>query len=219
MRLIDSAAHLADQDHVRVLAQHAAQRVLERVRVRADLALADHRAQVAVDELDRILDRDDMSGARAVDVIDDRRERRRLAGAGGAGHEDDSARLFRELCDHRRQAELVDAADPVRDRARDERDIAALAEDVDPEARDADDLVGDVELLVALEFRHALGAGEQRLGAGDRVGGLEHRPVIAGERTKLTIDASERHRSHFQMEIGPIAGDERAQDFLDVDHA
>ena len=58
-------AHLADQDHVRVLAQDAPQRALERHRVDADLALVDHRALVAVDELDRVLDRDDVRRAGA----------------------------------------------------------------------------------------------------------------------------------------------------------
>ena len=53
-------AHLADQDHVRVLAQDAAQRALERRGVLADLALVDERALVAVQELDRVLDRDDV---------------------------------------------------------------------------------------------------------------------------------------------------------------
>jgi hypothetical protein len=55
-------AHLADEDDVRVLAQDAAQRALERVRVLPDLALVDDRRLVAVQELDRVLDRDDVLG-------------------------------------------------------------------------------------------------------------------------------------------------------------
>ena len=53
-------AHLADQDDVRVLAERRAQRGGEARRVVADLALADHAADVVVGELDRILDRDDV---------------------------------------------------------------------------------------------------------------------------------------------------------------
>ena len=58
-------AHLADQDDVGVLAQRAAQRLRERPRVDRHLALVDDRLLVAVQELDRVLDRHDVRGARA----------------------------------------------------------------------------------------------------------------------------------------------------------
>ena len=92
-------AHLADQDHVRVLAQDAAQRALEGRGVLADLALVDDRVAVAVQELDRVLDRDDVLVHRPVDVVDHRRERGRLARAGRAGEQDDPALLLGELRD------------------------------------------------------------------------------------------------------------------------
>ena len=56
-------AHLADEDHVGVLAQRGAQRVREALRVDADLALVHDRAPVADQELDRVLDRHDVAGA------------------------------------------------------------------------------------------------------------------------------------------------------------
>ena len=56
-------AHFADQDDVRVLAQGAAQRVGERSRVDADLALVDDALVVAVQVFDRVLDGDDVRGA------------------------------------------------------------------------------------------------------------------------------------------------------------
>ena len=77
-------AHLAEEDHVGVLAERGAQSVGERGRVRADLALVDDAALVVVQELDRVLDRHDVVGAHAVDLVDHRRERRRLARAGRA---------------------------------------------------------------------------------------------------------------------------------------
>src|SRR5881396_1752382 len=57
-------------------------------RVVADLALADDAVDVLVGELDRVLDRDDVVVPVAVDEVDHRRERGRLAGAGDAGAED-----------------------------------------------------------------------------------------------------------------------------------
>ena len=53
-------AELTDQDDVGVLAQDPAERLGERIGVRAHLALADDRALVAVQELDRVLDGDDV---------------------------------------------------------------------------------------------------------------------------------------------------------------
>ena len=57
-------AHLADEDHVGVLAQRGAKAFGEGRRVRADLALVDDAALVLVEELDRVLDREDVLGAR-----------------------------------------------------------------------------------------------------------------------------------------------------------
>ena len=145
-------AHLADQDHVGVLAQDAAHRAGEALGVGADLALVDDRALVAVQVLDRVLERDDVPRAGRVDVVDHRRERRRLARAGGAGQQDDPARLLGELADHLGQAEVVDRPHLVGDRAADDRDVAALAEGVDAEARHALELVGEVGLAVLGEL-------------------------------------------------------------------
>ena len=92
-------AQLADQDHVRVLTEHAAQRLVERLGVEPDLALVDDAVHVRVEDLDRILDRDDVLPPRPVDVAEHRGERRRLARAGRAGDEHEAAVLGRELLD------------------------------------------------------------------------------------------------------------------------
>ena len=55
-------AHLADQDDVRVLAQHDPHGRAEGVGVESDLALVDGRQVVGVQVLDRILDGDDVAG-------------------------------------------------------------------------------------------------------------------------------------------------------------
>ena len=53
-------AHLADQHDVGILAQRRAQRAREALRVAVHLALVDEAALVLVDELDRVLDRQDV---------------------------------------------------------------------------------------------------------------------------------------------------------------
>ena len=121
-------AHLADQDHVGVLAQHPAHRPGEALRVLADLALVDDRELVAVQVLDRVLEGDDVARAGRVDVVDHRRQRRRLARAGRAGEQDDPARLLGQRADHLGQAEVVDRAHLEGDRAAGDRDRGRAGE-------------------------------------------------------------------------------------------
>ena len=105
-------AQLADQDRVRILAKRAAKRLAEALGVEADLALVDDRALIGVQDLDRVLDRDDVRPPRAVDVVDHRGERRRLARAGRAGDEDEAAVLLGELLDARRAGRARRSAAP-----------------------------------------------------------------------------------------------------------
>src|SRR5580658_4618521 len=72
-------AHLADEDDVRVLPEDVFERVLEPRRVRPHLSLVDDGQLVRVQILDRVFDRDDVEPLLGVDLVDDRRERRRLS--------------------------------------------------------------------------------------------------------------------------------------------
>ena len=150
-------SHLAEEDHVRVLTERSAERVGESRRVLADLALVDDAALVIVEELDRILDRDDVIGAAAVDLVDDRREGRRLTGAGRPGDEHETAGILGQLVEALGQAELLERLDHRRDRAERGREAAALIEGVDAEAGDAADAVGEVELPAELQVLLLLG--------------------------------------------------------------
>ena len=93
-----------------ILAQRVLERGREALRVRADLALVDDAVAMAVDELDRILHRDDVAAALGVDLVDHRRERRALARAGRPGDQHEPARLLRHSGDHRRQREVGERA-------------------------------------------------------------------------------------------------------------
>jgi len=102
----------------------------------ADFALVDHRAHVLMDELDRVLDRDDVLAHSVVHVIDHRRERGRLARAGGAGEQHDAALLLggvRATTGGRDSSSIVLMWRGI---ARQAIEITpALLEGVDPEAR------------------------------------------------------------------------------------
>ena len=108
-------AHLADEHDVGILAQRGAQRVREAVGVAVHLALVDQAVLVLVDVLDRILDREDVLVALGVDLVDHRRQRRRLAAAGRAGDEHEAARPLGERRQHRRQPELAEACGSSRE--------------------------------------------------------------------------------------------------------
>ncbi len=100
----------------------------------SDLALVDDALLVAVQELDRVLDREDVLGPVPVDLVDQRCEGRRLTGAGRPGDEDDPARLLRELVERRRNPELLERLQLVRDHPERRADGLLLEVDVDAEA-------------------------------------------------------------------------------------
>ena len=188
-------AHLADEDHVRVLAERGAERLGEAsVASDADLALVDDAALVPVQELDRVLDREDVLGAGAVDLVDQRRERRRLARAGRAGHEHEAARLLGEArAETRGQPELLERLDLLRDEAERGADGAALEVDVDAEAREAGDAVREVELPLDLEVLLLL-AREDPVDELLRV--LGRQLVVFVEARHLAVHANRRARAH-----------------------
>ena len=144
-------AHLADQDDVGVFTERGAQRVGEALGVAVHLALVDEAALVLVHELDRILDREDVVLPLLVDLVDHRRQRRRLAAAGRAGDEDEAARPFGQRRQHRREAQLVERADLFRDQPVDRADRAALVEHVAAEAREPLDAEREIEFERLLE--------------------------------------------------------------------
>ena len=93
---------LTDEHDVRVLTQDRLERLLEALRVGADLALVDDAVLVLVKELDGIFDGDDVAVIVDVDLVDHGSERGRLARAGRAGDEDEAAWLLRQAFDHGR---------------------------------------------------------------------------------------------------------------------
>ena len=90
-------AHLADEDHVGVLAERGAQPLAEPGTSEPISRWLTMQRWCQVQELDRVLDREDVLGRVVVDLVDQRRERRRLARPGRAGHEHEPARLLAQI--------------------------------------------------------------------------------------------------------------------------
>jgi hypothetical protein len=128
------------------LPEHVLERLGEAVRVGEDLALVHETAFVLVDELDRILDGDDVLLPLAVDLVDHRGERGRLAAARRPRHEDEAARELRHVDDRRRQAELMELRRLMGNRPERAADAALLVVHVAAETGDAADAEREVQL-------------------------------------------------------------------------
>ena len=198
-----AVADLADQNHVRRLAQGIGQRVFVAVGVHADFTLIDDGFFVMVDEFDRVFDGDYMSGAAAVADIDQRGQRGGLAGTGGADKQDQSALGHDQVNEAARQPQRFHAWDGGLDVAHYHRHLAALFENVDAETPDAG--LGNRQVHFRLAFK--LGA---LLGVHDLVGNLLD--AAAGElgdvqRHHLTVDLAARECAGAEVEVGGIALD------------
>ena len=181
-------------------------------RVGADLALVDDAALVPVEELDRVLDGHDVVVARAVDLVDHRRERGRLARAGRARDEDEAARLRREVLEDRRKPELLERLQLGRDQAEGRAEALALEVDVDAEAREAGDRVGDVDLALRLEVLLLLG-GEDAVEHPLRVLGAEAGELV--EALEAAVDADDGLGADRDVQVRGAAHDNLLEQVVD----
>ena len=105
-----------------------------------------------VQKLDRVFDTNDMAGAVGVAVIEHGCQRGRLAGAGGAYHQNQAAILECELFQLDRQAQFGKGGDLMADMAHDHTHFAALVVHVDAEAATIGQPDRQVHLLLALKL-------------------------------------------------------------------
>src|SRR5207249_2305393 len=106
---------------------------------------------------DRVLDRDHVAGTGGHDVIDHRRQGGGLAGSGRTRHQDQALAETRQPMNHGRHAELVKVWDLVWNQAQRQADRSPLLEGVDPKARVALPVEGEVEVAPRLEASPSLG--------------------------------------------------------------
>ena len=185
-----AVADLADQDHVGRLPQGVLQGHVIRLRVGAEFALVDDRLLVLEEELDRVFDGEDVARLVGVAVVDHRGERRRLARAGRAHHQDQPALFHHHFLQHGRQSEGVERRDFAGDVAHHDRGRRALHERADAEAAQAGDRVGRVELEVLLELAH-LPFGEDL--AHQRADGVRlHDLLVDRHRDAVDLDVDRR---------------------------
>ena len=107
-------------------------------------------------EFDRLLDRDDVPGKIFVNVINQGRQRRRLARARRPSHQDEAAAQMTELFDDGRNAELLEAGDFRRDQTKDSAVAVGLLQKIAAETRAFIHLVSEIEIAALFENLPAL---------------------------------------------------------------
>ncbi len=187
----------------------------ERPRVRADLALVDQAALRLVHELDRVLDGQDVRVPSVVDVVDHGGERRRLARAGRAGHEHETALFLAELLEDRRQVQGLERRNHRRDAPQHRPRSAILHEDVHPEPADAVEGAREVELMLGREALLLLRC-EHGVDEAHHVLGARHRMV---ERRQVAVDAQARGLPGAEMQVGGVLVDGLAEELFHGRHA
>ena len=130
-------AHLTDNDDIRRLAERRPQSSWKIRRIDSNLHLFHNAFLLGMFKLDRIFDRDDVFGFPAVDLVDERSQCRRFAGASRPSDQDQSIRQPRQLENVWRQAEVGEARRPQRQRTDRCRRAAPLMMKVDSKSPEA----------------------------------------------------------------------------------
>ncbi len=201
-------AELADEDHIRVLAQDVLERGTEAVRVMTHLALVHDRHLVGVHELDGVFDRHDVVGTRRVDEVDHRREGGRLARTGRTGHEHEATGKFGEVAHAFRDAELFELLDLRRDQTEGGAHRPALLVEVHAEPGIRRDRESEIELEFAFELLALLRSN-------DAHEGRQHVFAVPGggipDRAETAVDADHGRRVHGQVKVGCSLQDDLVQ--------
>jgi hypothetical protein len=151
-----------------------------------------------VEELNRILNRQDMRARGLIDMPHDGRECGRLARAGDSRDQDQPALVFGHGGHHRRQSQRLDGRDIERDGPQHQREVALLPEDVAAEPAHVLDGVAGVPVAQVVEVPFVARAGEDELRDALRVLRDQRRDL---DRQERPIDSQGGRRAGFQVDI------------------
>ena len=163
-------------------------------------------------KFDRIFDGEDMAVLVLVHMVDHCRERRRFAGAGRTGDENQSTRTFRQRRKGLRRAEFFKRQDLRRNGAKRCGRAALLVERVDAEAREIRNSEAEIALeiffvLLPLVIAHDV------VHHGVDVFVLHRRQIDTAD---VAVDPNQRRQSRRQMEVGSLVLDRESQKLGDV---
>jgi len=180
--------------------------------VRADLALVDQALLALVNEFDRVFDGEDVCVLVFVDVVHHRRQRGRLARAGGSGHQHDAARLVGDFLEDGRAVEFFQRQHLRRNRPEHRARAVLLVEGVDAEARQRRNLKREVDFQRF--FVHlALAVVHDVVHHAVHVLVIHRRQVDAAD---VTVDPDHRRQACRQVQVGSLVLDGKSQQFGNV---
>ena len=150
-------------------------------------------------ELHRILNREDVAAHVAIDPIDHGRQGGGFARARGPRDQHQALGPGAELAQHRRQAELVEAGDPVGDQSQHHGQAAEGIHQVDANPHEGEGM-GAIELFFTPKaFRHA--HAEHLLGPAAKGGPIRNRPTGADD---VAAEAIAGLLANPEMDIGIV---------------
>jgi hypothetical protein len=203
-------ANLADQNHVRGLAQRVLQRRVPALGIHADFALRDDAVAMFVHVLDRIFDGDDVTVAVFVAVADHRGERGGFAGTGRADQHNDAALGERDVLQHRRQIQLVETRNLGGDGTQHHARAALLHEAIHAKTPDAGRTNREVAFAGEREIAHLLVVHDR---VRQRFGVLR-REALVRNRRDLAVDFQRGRKTGGNEQVGSLARDHCAQQFV-----
>ena len=157
---------------------------------------------VRVQDLDRVLDRDDVLAAAAVDVVDHRGEGRRLAGAGRAGDEDEPAVLLGEPRGRRRAGRAARRSAPSCGITRKANEIAPRCRKPLTRKRGSPGAgVGEVELAALVEVLAACRARAPPTSASTLSRSVSPSAGSSVEQAELAVAPQDRRLAGLEVDV------------------
>ena len=177
-----------------------------------DFTLVDQAFLALVDKFDRILNGQDVGVIVGVDVIDHRRQRRRLARSGRAGHQNQPTRVAGDFLEEFGAAQILQRQDLGGNGPEHRRRAPVLIEGVDAEAGDAWQFEREValqEFLVIAALLVVHDVVDQRV----YFLGVQRRHVDAAD---VAIDADHRRQAGAEMQVRGFVLEREGQEFGDI---
>src|SRR4029453_11974626 len=119
--------------------------------MRPHLTLGHQALLVGMDKLQRILNSDNVLVTFLVDVVDDRRQRRRCSTPGGTSHQDQALLQTHERIDYLWQAQLFEGVETAGQETKNRANPFMLAEEIHSKASNVRDFIGEIQIAAPLE--------------------------------------------------------------------